>query len=209
MDRTSQNGKRRKWSGADELRIVLGAIQPGVDASEFLPPRGAQSRALLQVEEATLELGEPRFRGAQLQAERSGPATRGGSRAAQECDCGNHCLSISRRSRSSSSAIRRASASAAPARSTEALAASAFWDSRSAAVLASSALCRLRAATASAASRGFVSAASRAGEPPSRPWPAASHIQVMLPRSVRTGSASQSPRRHHPFRTQPSACAND
>ncbi len=27
----SRNGKHRKWSGADKLRIVLGAMQPGLD----------------------------------------------------------------------------------------------------------------------------------------------------------------------------------
>ena len=41
----SQNGKHRKWSGADKLRIVLGAMQPGVEAMSRKPPdcAGAES----------------------------------------------------------------------------------------------------------------------------------------------------------------------
>jgi hypothetical protein len=31
----SGNGRHRKWSGADKLRIVLGAMQPGVEVSDF------------------------------------------------------------------------------------------------------------------------------------------------------------------------------
>ncbi len=36
----SRNGKHRKWSGADELRIVLGAMQPGVEVSDFCRREG-------------------------------------------------------------------------------------------------------------------------------------------------------------------------
>jgi transposase len=36
----SQNGKHRKWSGADKLRIVLGAMQPGVEVSDFCRREG-------------------------------------------------------------------------------------------------------------------------------------------------------------------------
>jgi len=31
----SRNGKHRKWSGAVKLRIVLAAMQPGVEVSDF------------------------------------------------------------------------------------------------------------------------------------------------------------------------------
>ena len=39
----SQNGKRRKWSSSDKLRIVLAGMQPGVEVSglcrrEGVPP---------------------------------------------------------------------------------------------------------------------------------------------------------------------------
>src|SRR5262245_60596905 len=36
----SQNGQHRKWSGADKLRIVLGAMQPGVEVSDFCRREG-------------------------------------------------------------------------------------------------------------------------------------------------------------------------
>ena len=36
----SRNGKHRKWSPADKLRIVLGAMQPGVDISDFCRREG-------------------------------------------------------------------------------------------------------------------------------------------------------------------------
>ena len=36
----SRNGKHRKWSGADKLRIVLGAMQPGVEVSDFCRREG-------------------------------------------------------------------------------------------------------------------------------------------------------------------------
>jgi transposase-like protein len=31
----SDNGKRRKWSGTDKLRIVLAGMQPGVEVSDL------------------------------------------------------------------------------------------------------------------------------------------------------------------------------
>ena len=36
----SRNGKHRKWSAADKLRIVLGAMQPGVEVSDFCRREG-------------------------------------------------------------------------------------------------------------------------------------------------------------------------
>jgi transposase-like protein len=36
----SQNGKHRKWSSVDKLRIVLGAMQPGVEVSDFCRREG-------------------------------------------------------------------------------------------------------------------------------------------------------------------------
>ena len=36
----SGNGKHRRWSGADKLRIVLGAMQPGVEVSDFCRREG-------------------------------------------------------------------------------------------------------------------------------------------------------------------------
>jgi transposase-like protein len=35
-----RNGKNRKWSGADKLRIVLDAMQPGVEVSGFCRREG-------------------------------------------------------------------------------------------------------------------------------------------------------------------------
>src|SRR5271155_2331649 len=42
----------------------------------FLPARGRQSSALLQVEEAALGVGQSRLRGTRLEAKRPGPSTR-------------------------------------------------------------------------------------------------------------------------------------
>jgi transposase-like protein len=36
----SSNGKRRKWSAADKLRIVLGGMQPGVEVSDLCRREG-------------------------------------------------------------------------------------------------------------------------------------------------------------------------
>jgi transposase len=36
----SQNGKRRKWSAADKLRIVLAGMQPGVEVSDLCRREG-------------------------------------------------------------------------------------------------------------------------------------------------------------------------
>ena len=36
----SDNGKRRKWSAADKLRIVLAGMQPGVEVSELCRREG-------------------------------------------------------------------------------------------------------------------------------------------------------------------------
>ncbi len=36
----SRNGKHRRWSAADKLRIVLGAMQPGVEVSDFCRREG-------------------------------------------------------------------------------------------------------------------------------------------------------------------------
>jgi len=36
----SQNGKRRKWSAADKLRIVLAGMQPNVEVSELCRREG-------------------------------------------------------------------------------------------------------------------------------------------------------------------------
>jgi transposase len=36
----SQNGKRRKWSAADKLRIVLAGMQPNVDISDLCRREG-------------------------------------------------------------------------------------------------------------------------------------------------------------------------
>ena len=36
----SQNGKRRKWSAADKLRIVLAGMQPGVEISDLCRREG-------------------------------------------------------------------------------------------------------------------------------------------------------------------------
>jgi transposase len=36
----SRNGKNRKWSATDKLRIVLGAMQPGVEVSDFCRREG-------------------------------------------------------------------------------------------------------------------------------------------------------------------------
>src|SRR6516164_5888070 len=36
----SENGKRRKWSAADKLRIVQAGMQPGVDFSELCRREG-------------------------------------------------------------------------------------------------------------------------------------------------------------------------
>jgi hypothetical protein len=52
--------------------------------------RGAQSSALLQVEEAAIGCCQPHLRGQDLQTELTGTAARGRDVAAQECDRGNH-----------------------------------------------------------------------------------------------------------------------
>jgi transposase-like protein len=36
----SSNGKRRKWSAADKLRIVLAGMQPGVEISDLCRREG-------------------------------------------------------------------------------------------------------------------------------------------------------------------------
>jgi transposase len=36
----SQNGKRRKWSAAEKLRIVLAGMQPGVEVSDLCRREG-------------------------------------------------------------------------------------------------------------------------------------------------------------------------
>ena len=36
----SSNGKRRKWSAADKLRIVLARMQPGVEVSDLCRREG-------------------------------------------------------------------------------------------------------------------------------------------------------------------------
>ena len=36
----NRNGKHRKWSAADKLRIVLGAMQPSVEVSDFCRREG-------------------------------------------------------------------------------------------------------------------------------------------------------------------------
>jgi transposase-like protein len=36
----SQNRKRRKWSAADEMRIVLAGMQPGVEVSDLCRREG-------------------------------------------------------------------------------------------------------------------------------------------------------------------------
>jgi len=36
----SSNGKRRKWSAADKLRIVLAGMQPGVEVSDLCRREG-------------------------------------------------------------------------------------------------------------------------------------------------------------------------
>ncbi len=36
----TDNGKRRKWSEADKLRIVLAGMQPGVEVSELCRREG-------------------------------------------------------------------------------------------------------------------------------------------------------------------------
>jgi len=36
----SRNGKHRRWSSTDKLRIVLGAMQPGVEVSDFCRREG-------------------------------------------------------------------------------------------------------------------------------------------------------------------------
>jgi transposase-like protein len=36
----NRNGKHRKWSGADKLRIVFGATQPRVEVSDFCRREG-------------------------------------------------------------------------------------------------------------------------------------------------------------------------
>ena len=36
----SQNGKRRKWSASDKLRIVLAGMQPGVEISDLCRREG-------------------------------------------------------------------------------------------------------------------------------------------------------------------------
>ena len=37
---SSRNGKRRKWSAAEKLRIVLAGMQPGVEVSELCRREG-------------------------------------------------------------------------------------------------------------------------------------------------------------------------
>ena len=36
----SQNGKRRKWSASDKLRVVLAGMQPGVEVSDLCRREG-------------------------------------------------------------------------------------------------------------------------------------------------------------------------
>ena len=47
----STNGKRRKWSAADKLRIVLAGMQPNVEVSN-LCRRGGSAHPVLRLEEA-------------------------------------------------------------------------------------------------------------------------------------------------------------
>lgn len=85
----SRNGKHRRWSAADKLRIVLGAMQPGVEVSDFCRREGVNPVLFYKWKKQLLGSASRVFeeRGSKPSAQ---DQRHEAARAAQECNCRDH-----------------------------------------------------------------------------------------------------------------------